>query len=78
MHLLALGDCNPGTLPAIMSMVSGVRCQTKSSRFAIVVPQDATESLAARYLTGCASDFLPRIDQSVAKRLVIAFCVIMS
>jgi hypothetical protein len=60
-----------------MSMESGVKCQIRSSRFAIVVPQDATESLAARYLTGCASDFLTRIDQTVAKRLVIALCVIM-
>ena len=59
-------------------MEPGVRLQTRSSGFAVVVSQNATESLAARYLTGCASDFITRIDQSVAERLVIALCVVMS
>jgi len=56
-------------------MAPGVRCQTISSRFAIVVPQHATESLAARYSTSCASYFIAPVDQSVVKRLVIALCV---
>jgi hypothetical protein len=64
-------------LPAIMQQGPGVRCQTKSSCFAVIVPQDATESLAARCFTGCASDFFTGVDQFVVKRLVIALCMIM-
>jgi hypothetical protein len=59
------------------SMAFSIRCQTMSSRFAVVVPQDATESLAARYPTGCTSDFLTWVDQSVVKRLMIALRMIM-
>jgi hypothetical protein len=65
------------TIGAASDFDSQLLSQTKSSRFAVVVPQNATESFAACYLTGYASDFLNRIDQSVVKRLVIALCVIM-
>jgi|WetSurMetagenome_2_1015567.scaffolds.fasta_scaffold266619_2 hypothetical protein len=48
-----------------------------SSRFAVVVPQDATKSLAALDLIGGASDFPSQVDESVVERLVIALCVVM-
>jgi len=59
------------------STAAGVTWQTRSGRFAVIVPQDAAESLAALDLTGDAADFLARIDQSVVDALVIALSVIM-
>ena len=56
------------------STAAGVTWQTRSGRFAVIVPQDAAESLAALDLTGDAADFLARIDQSVVDALVIALC----
>jgi hypothetical protein len=56
-------------------MALGVRCQTKSSHFAIIVPQDATESLAARHLTDCTSDFLTRADQSRNRGIELHSCL---
>jgi len=55
----------------------GAGRQTRSGRFALVVPQDAAESLTTLDLTGGEANFLARIDQSVVEALVIALCVIM-
>ena len=66
-----------GHLLRSCSTAPGVRCQARSSRFAVVVPQDAAESLAALDLTGDAAHLLVRSDQSVVEALVIALCVIM-
>jgi len=61
-------NCSLRTRPAIIhGMVPSIRCQPRSSRFAVVVPQDATESLAASDLTGCTSDFLTQVDQSIVE-----------
>ena len=59
------------------SAAAGVTGQTRSGRVAVVVPQDAAESLAALDLTGGVADFLARINQSVVEGLMIALCVIM-
>jgi hypothetical protein len=47
-----------------------------SRGFAVIVPQHAAKSLAARYIAGGGTHFA-RIDQSVVEPLVIALCVIM-
>ena len=59
------------------STPAGVTWQITSGRFALVVPQDAAESLATLDLTGDTADFRAPIDQSVVEALVIALCVIM-
>ena len=67
------------SLPTPLAIVQhDAQRQTRSGRFAVVVPQDAADSLAALDLTGVAADFLARIDQSVVEALVIALCVIMA
>jgi len=58
------------------STSAGITWQTWSGRFAVVVSQDAAESLATLDLTGDTANFLARIDQSVVEALVIALCVI--
>ena len=54
------------------STSAGITWQTWSGRFAVVVSQDAAESLAALDVTTDAADLLARIDQSVVEALVIA------
>jgi len=71
------GELNCSLLTPLAMVRHGAGRQTRSGRFAVVVPQDAAESLATLDLTGDTADFLARIEQSVDEALVIALSVIM-
>ena len=49
----------------------------ESGSAAIVVPQHAAQSLAARDLAGCAPHFVAWFDEPIVKPLMVSFSVIM-
>jgi hypothetical protein len=51
---------------------AGVRWRRSSGSFVVIVPQHAAQSLAAHDFTCGAAHFFPRLNQPVAKPLVIS------
>jgi hypothetical protein len=49
----------------------------ESASAAVVVPQHAAQSLAARDLAGCAPHFVAWFDEPIVKPLMVSFSVIM-
>jgi len=71
------GEVNCSLRTPLVTVQHKTPRQTRSGRLAVVVPQDAAESLAALDLTGGEADFFARIDQSFVEALVTALWVIV-
>ena len=60
-------------LPQEFSRKSSWKSGRESGSAAVVVPQHAAQSLTARDLAGCATQFVARFDDAVVKPLMVSF-----
>ena len=64
-------------VPQEFSGKSSWKSGRESGSAAVVVPQHAAQSLTARDLAGCATQFVARFDDAVVKPLMVSFGMIM-
>ena len=62
-----LESASTRSLPQEFSRKSSWKSVRESGRAAVVVPQHAAQSLTARDLAGCATQFVARFDDAFAK-----------